>query len=114
MADRDRTLLLEVDKQEGAGCIMGTEAGGFPMKEGSKRNEKPPKIEYYAEQDILYFYATKGELSYSDEPLPGVHVKYDQKGRILAIEIFNASRRLWPLIEGVLRSWTEARGVKVS
>jgi uncharacterized protein YuzE len=93
---------------------MDTEVGGFPMKEGSKRNEKPPKIEYYAEQDILYFYATKGELSYSDEPLPGVHVKYDQKGRILAIEIFNASRRLWPLIEGVLRSWTEARGVKVS
>jgi len=84
------------------------------MKEGSKRNEKPPKIEYYSEQDILYLYAAKGELSHSDEPLPGVYVKYDRDDRIIAIEVFNASKRLWPLIEGVLQSWIEARGMKVS
>jgi len=83
------------------------------MKGASKRNDKPPKIEYYAEQDILYFYAAKGELSRSEEPLPGVHVKYDQSGRVIAIEVFNASRRLWPLIEGVLQSWLEARGARV-
>lgn len=85
------------------------------MKEGSRRNERPPKIEYYAEQDILYLYAAKGELSHTDEPLPGVYVKYDQNGHVLAIEIFNASKRLWPFIEGVLQNWLEsARVTKVS
>jgi uncharacterized protein YuzE len=92
--------------------------GGSLMSEGSKskqkRSSKPPAIEYYGEQDILYFYAAKGELSYSEEPLPGVYVKYDGEGRILAIEVFNASKRLWPFIEGVLQSLVEARGTKVA
>ena len=77
------------------------------MSEASKA--QPPKIEYYAEQDILYLYAAHGELSYSEEPLPGIYVKYDDDGRVLAIEVFNASKRLWPLIEGVLQSWLAAR-----
>lgn len=69
------------------------------MKGKRPKTHRPPAIEY---QDILYFYAAKGELSYTEEPLPGVYVKYDPQGKILVIEVFNASQRLWPFIEGVL------------
>lgn len=51
-------------------------------------------IRYSPESDVLYFLFAEGEEEYFEEPIPGVHVEYDEKGSILGIEVLHASRVL--------------------
>jgi len=56
--------------------------------------EAAKRIRYSPESDVLYFLFAEGEEEYFEEPIPGVHVEYDEEGNVLGIEILNASRVL--------------------
>lgn len=52
------------------------------------------KIKYDKELDILYIRFSDEKIAESDAAKPGVVLDYDAQGRIVAIEIMNASRKM--------------------
>ena len=50
------------------------------------------KIAYHEDVDILTIIFRHKTVTVSEEVIPGVVVDYDQEGRILAFEIFDASK----------------------
>jgi uncharacterized protein YuzE len=51
------------------------------------------KIKYDQEVDILLIELTDSEVYESDESKPGVILDYDKEGKIIRIEILDASKR---------------------
>jgi len=56
--------------------------------------EAAKKIRYSEESDVLYLLFAEGEEEYFEEPIPGVHVEYDDEDNIIGIEIIKASQVL--------------------
>jgi len=56
--------------------------------------EAAKHIRYSPESDVLYFLFAEGEEDHFEEPIPGVHVEYDEAGKVIGIEVLNASRIL--------------------
>jgi len=52
------------------------------------------KIRYSPDSDVLYFLFARGQEEHFEEPIPGVHVEYDDAGHVIGIEILNASKVL--------------------
>ena len=53
---------------------------------------KKTSVHYDKEQDILYFVLKSGPADYAEEISDLVTVEYDDKGKPIGIEIFNASK----------------------
>jgi uncharacterized protein YuzE len=51
------------------------------------------KLIYNKEVDVLLIEISKGKVAESDESKPGIIFDYDDQGRILRIEILDASER---------------------
>ncbi|MEP9376801.1 DUF2283 domain-containing protein [Aquabacter sp. CN5-332] len=58
---------------------------------------------YDPEADAVYIYVGKGEIAQSAETASDVVLDYDSQGRIIGIEVLNASSRLAP------GAWRNAR-----
>jgi uncharacterized protein YuzE len=56
--------------------------------------EETKQIRYSPDSDVLYFLLAEGEEEYFEEPIPGVHVEYDESGHVIGVEILNASKVL--------------------
>ena len=56
--------------------------------------EAAKRIRYSPESDVLYLLLAEGEEEYFEEPIPGVHVEYDESGHVIGVEILNASKVL--------------------
>lgn len=54
------------------------------------------KLEYDPEADAVYVRFSAGEIVESEEVSPGVILDYDAQGRILALELLDARRKLTP------------------
>lgn len=52
------------------------------------------KIKYNKELDILYIRLSEEKIVDSDTEKPGVVLDFDAQGRLVAIEILNASRKM--------------------
>jgi uncharacterized protein YuzE len=52
------------------------------------------KVKYDKETDILLITLSKRRIQESDESQPGVVLDYDGKGRVVRIEILDASKRV--------------------
>jgi uncharacterized protein YuzE len=55
---------------------------------------KKSLINYDYESDVLYIVAKKGMEEEFVEVAPGINVELDDKGRVIGIEILNASKCL--------------------
>jgi uncharacterized protein YuzE len=51
------------------------------------------KVIYDKETDTLSIIFQKGKVAESDEPRPGVILDYDKSGRIVSIELLDASEQ---------------------
>ena len=58
--------------------------------------EEEKGIHYSPVSDVLYFlFADEARSgSHNEEALPGVHVEYDEEGKVIGFEVLNASRVL--------------------
>ena len=54
-------------------------------------------IHYDAKADAIYIATGKGKEEEFVEIAPGIHVELDRKGRVIGIEILNASHVLKPI-----------------
>jgi uncharacterized protein YuzE len=52
------------------------------------------KVKYDKEADVLYIELSKEAISESDEDKRGVVIDYDASGKVVGIEILNASKNL--------------------
>ncbi|MDR1722570.1 MAG: DUF2283 domain-containing protein [Tannerella sp.] len=52
------------------------------------------KLKYDKEQDVLYFLLSDEKIFESDEEKAGVIIDYSANGRIVGIEVLNASRNV--------------------
>jgi uncharacterized protein YuzE len=59
-----------------------------------KALEAAKRIRYSPDSDVLYFLLAEGEEEYFEEPIPGVHIEYDESGHVIGIEILHASKLL--------------------
>jgi uncharacterized protein YuzE len=59
-----------------------------------KALEAAKRIRYSPDGDVLYFLLAEGEEEYFEEPIPGVHIEYDEIGNVIGIEILHASKLL--------------------
>lgn len=64
------------------------------------------KVDCDKENDIIYIRFSRKKYSYSEEK-EDVVVDYDENGRVVAIEIFEASKILKPPIEEIVRAKEE-------
>lgn len=64
------------------------------MSEELQFHEESRRIRYSPESDVLYFLFAEGPEDHFEEPIPGVHVEYDESGRVIGIEVLNASTLL--------------------
>lgn len=56
--------------------------------------EDTKRIRYSPKSDVLYFLLAEGEEEYFKEPIPGVHVEFDERGNVIGVEVLNASKVL--------------------
>ena len=54
------------------------------------------QIEYSADVDALYVYLSKVDVACTVEPRDGVAVDYDANGKVVGVEILDASLRFAP------------------
>lgn len=62
---------------------------------------KKSAVNYDSKSDVLYIVAKKGNEEESIEIVPGVNVKLDDKGEVVGIEIFNASKFFKPIAKNL-------------
>jgi uncharacterized protein YuzE len=73
------------------------------------------RIEYDPERDLLYIYFASPEVKAAETVTvtPGVHADFDREGRLLGIEVIDASTILGKEIEfklpEIIRTRTEGR-----
>lgn len=56
-----------------------------------------PLINYDSKSDIIYIMTQKGKEEEFVEVAPGINVELNNKGRVIGIEILNASHFLRPI-----------------
>lgn len=61
--------------------------------------KRQQRIYYDRRSDVLYLFIRSGAEEEVQEVAPGVNVELDQRGRLLGIEILNASRSLRQLMK---------------
>ena len=71
-----------------------------------KRKIKPDIIHYDRDVDVLYIVVKEGPEDSVVEAAPGINVELDKRGRLLGVEILNASKNL--------RALTKARRSRVA
>jgi len=52
------------------------------------------KIKYDKESDVIYFRFSDAAIADSDENKPGIIFDYDKSGKIVAIEVIAASKKM--------------------
>jgi len=52
------------------------------------------KIKYDKETDVIYIKFSDKDISESDENKPGIIFDYDKSGKIVAIEVIGASKKM--------------------
>lgn len=62
-------------------------------------NLKSKIINYDPKSDMLYFGIKKGSEEEFIEISPGINVELDQEGRVIGLEILNASKVLKPIVK---------------
>lgn len=62
----------------------------------AKRKDKI--VSYDGASDVLYLGAKKGFEEEYVEIAPGIHVELDQKGRVIGVEVLQASRVFRPMV----------------
>lgn len=62
-----------------------------------KKNSKQQIVQYDPESDVLYLGARKGFEEEYVEVAPGVGVELDEDGKVIGIEILNASKVMKPV-----------------
>lgn len=53
--------------------------------------KKKPLVNYDSKSDVLYIVTKKGNEEESLEIAPGIHIELDKDGKVIGIEILNAS-----------------------
>jgi uncharacterized protein YuzE len=68
------------------------------------------KIEYDPERDLLYIYFADGEKKSAETVTirPGVHADFDKDGKLIGIEVIDASELMGKKIEFKLPEFTSA------
>ena len=56
-------------------------------------------LQYDPESDVAYLGIKKGVEEEYKEIAPGIHIELDEEGKVIGIEIMNASRALRPIIK---------------
>lgn len=56
--------------------------------------EDPVKVIYDKETDTLSIILREGKVAESDEPRPGMILDYDRAGRLVSIELLDASEQV--------------------
>ena len=56
-----------------------------------------PLVNYDSKSDVLYIVARKGKEEEFVEIAPGINVEIDENGKVIGIEILDASRFLKPI-----------------
>jgi uncharacterized protein YuzE len=56
--------------------------------------EQPVKVIYDKETDTLSIILRSGRVAESDEPRPGLILDYDKAGRLLSLELLDASEQV--------------------
>jgi len=69
------------------------------MEKIIKRKQNNKVINYDYESDVLYIGLKKGVEDEFIEISPGVNVELDSNGKVIGVEILNASKILKPLIK---------------
>ena len=62
-----------------------------------------PLVNYDSKSDILYIVTKKGKEEEFMEIAPGVNVELDDNGKVIGIEILNASKFLKPIVRPLYR-----------
>ncbi len=63
------------------------------------KKEKPVVVNYDPSSDVLYVVTQEGEEEEFIEVSPGVNIELDAEGRVIGVEILNASKALSGVIE---------------
>jgi len=66
-------------------------ASPYKFREVEKDMNNKPKVNYDAKADVLYIVARKGKEEEFVEIAPGLNAELDENGRVIGIEILNAS-----------------------
>ncbi len=64
-----------------------------------RKKEKPVVVNYDPSSDVLYVVTREGEEEEFIEVSPGVNIELDAEGRVIGVEILNASEALSGIIE---------------
>jgi len=64
-----------------------------------RKKEKPIVVHYDPSSDVLYVVTQEGEEEEFIEVSPGVNIELDAEGRVIGVEILNASEALSGIIE---------------
>ena len=72
------------------------------------KNKNKSIINYDPNTDALYVVTREGEEEEFVEISPGVNVELDSEGRVIGIEILNASKALSSIIEPLYRKRKQA------
>ena len=64
-----------------------------------RKKEKPVVVNYDPSSDVLYVVTQEGEEEEFIEVSPGVNIELDAEGRVIGVEILNASEALSGIIE---------------
>ena len=62
-----------------------------------KKNK--PLVNYDPKSDVVYIVARKGEEEEFIEIAPGINVELDDNGKVIGIEILNASNFFKPIVK---------------
>ena len=73
-----------------------------------KNKNKSVVINYDPGSDVLYVVTREGEEEEFIEISPGVNIELDSEGRVIGIEILNASEALSGIIEPLYRKRQQA------
>lgn len=64
-------------------------------------------IHYDKRSDVLYFGVRKGMEEEFVEIAPGIMIELDQKGKVIGVEVLNASKILKPVLKPIQRQMFE-------
>jgi uncharacterized protein YuzE len=76
--------------------------------EKNMKSESKSVVNYDPRSDVLYLVTRKGEEEEFVEISPGVNVELDSEGRVIGIEILNASKALSGILEQLYRKRQKA------
>ena len=68
-----------------------------------KKADPKNSVHYDDKADVIYIVTRKGKEEEFVEVAPGVHVELDQRGKVIGIEILNASHFLKPIAKTLYR-----------